>query len=84
MGYQWQLKYRWKPTFEYSLQGLGNVGPWTQWTSWAEQQHVAGLAVFGRIKAGDRQTIKCNAGLLFGLTDVSPRNTLRVHAEYEF
>lgn len=26
-GYQWQLKYRWRETFEYGLQGFGDTGP---------------------------------------------------------
>ena len=36
------------------------------------------------MRAGDRQIIKYNAGLLLGLTNGAPRNTVRVQAEYEF
>ena len=84
LGYQWQLKYRWKPAFEFGLQGLGDVGPWRQWEPRSEQPHSAGPAIFGRIALGARQAIKYNAGLLFGLTDAAPRRTLRLQAEYEF
>lgn len=84
LGYEWQLKYRWRPDFEYGLQGFGDVGPWDHWEPHSEQPHIAGPAVFGRIKAGQRQAIKYNAGLLFGLTDGAPRNTFRLQAEYEF
>jgi hypothetical protein len=84
LGYQWQLKYRWKPSLEFGLQGFGDVGPWNDWEPRSEQPHVAGPAIFGRVKVGDRQAIKYNAGLLFGLTHGSPRNTLRLQAEYEF
>jgi hypothetical protein len=84
LGYQWQLKYRWNPSFEFGLQGFGDVGPWNDWEPRSEQPHVAGPAIFGRVKVGDRQAIKYNAGLLFGLTHGSPRNTLRLQAEYEF
>jgi hypothetical protein len=84
LGYQWQLKYRWKPSFEYGLQGFGGLGSWNDWMPRSEQSHVAGPAIFGRIKLGGRQAIKYNAGLLLGLTDGAPRTTLRLQAEYEF
>lgn len=84
LGYQWQLKYRWKPSFEYGLQGFGDVGPWDHWESSSQQPHIAGPAIFGRIKVGERQFIKYNAGLLFGLTDGAPRNTFRTQVEFEF
>ncbi len=29
--YQWQAKYRWKPEFEYGLQGFGEMGEWNHW-----------------------------------------------------
>lgn len=83
-GYQWQLKYRWHPEFEYGLQGFGDVGPWNDWAPKSEQSHIAGPAVFGRIKVGDHQVIRYNAGLLFALTDGVQRNTFRLQAEYEF
>jgi hypothetical protein len=84
LGYQWQLKYRWRPAFEFGLQGFGDVGPWRDWEPHADQPHGAGPAIFGRIKAGDHQTIRYNAALLFGMTDGAPRNTFRMQAEYEF
>jgi hypothetical protein len=84
LGYQWQLKYRWRPALEFGLQGFGEVGPWNHWEAHAEQPHIAGPAVFGRVKVGDHQHIKYNAGLLFGLGDAAPRNTFRLQAEYEF
>lgn len=84
LGYQWQLKHRWRPAFEFGLQGFGEMGPWNHWAPKSEQSHTAGPAVFGRVKVGERQAIKYNAGLLFGLNDAAPRNTLRLQAEYEF
>ncbi len=84
LGYQWQVKYRWRPSFEYGMQGFGDVGPWNDWEPRSAQPHVAGPAVFGRIGLGARQAIKYNAGLLFGLTDGAPRHTFRLQAEYEF
>jgi hypothetical protein len=84
LGYQWQLKYRWKPSLEAGVQGFGSVGPWNDWAPSSEQSHIGGPALFGRIKVGERQTIKYNAGLLFGLNNSAPKRTLRMQAEYEF
>ena len=84
LGYQWQLKYRWKPELEFGLQGLGDVGRWNKWEPHAEQPHRAGPAIFGRVKLGQKQAIKYDAALLFGMTDAAPRHTLRLKAEFEF
>jgi hypothetical protein len=84
LNYQWQMKYRWTPSLEFGVQGFGGVGPWNDWAASKEQSHIAGPALFGRIKAGEHQAIKYNAGLLFGLNHSSPKHTLRVQAELEF
>lgn len=84
LEYQWQMKYRWKQSIEVGAQGFGNVGGWDDWAPRKEQSHIAGPALFGRFKLGDHQAIKYNAGLLFGLNQASPKNTLRVQVEYEF
>lgn len=84
LGYQWQVKYRWKPALEPGVQGFGAVGPWNDWEPASRQSHVAGPALFGRIDLGGRQAIKWNAAFLFGLNDASARRTLRMQAEYEF
>ena len=84
LGYQWQLKYRWRPELDLGVQGFGDVGPWNHWAPRSAQSHTAGPALFGKLRVGNRQTIKYNAGVLFGMTDGSPRNTLRLQAEYEF
>jgi hypothetical protein len=84
LGYQWQLKYRWQPQLEIGVQGLGDVGPWDRWEPHDAQPHQAGPAVFGRAKLAERQTLSYNAALLFGMTEGSPRHTLRLQVEYEF
>ena len=84
LGYQWQVRYRWRPEFEFGVQGFGDVGPWNHWEPGSEQSHLLGPLLYGEIKVGQRHAIKYNAGLLFGLTDGSPRNRLRLQAEYEF
>lgn len=84
LGYQWQIKYRWKPSFEVGLQGFGEVGPWRDWAPASEQSHIVGPALFGRVRVGDHQHVKYNIGLLFAANQAAPRKTLRLQAEYEF
>ncbi len=84
LGYQWQLKYRWSPFIEGGMQGFGDVGAWDRWEPKSQQTHVAGPAIFGRIKLGGHQSIRYNTAMLFGLTEGAPRHAIRVQAEYEF
>jgi hypothetical protein len=84
LGYQWQVKYRYKPEFEFGVQGFGDVGPWNHWEPKSEQSHIAGPAIFGKFRVAEKQVIKYNAGVLFGITSGSPRTTFRMQAEYEF
>jgi hypothetical protein len=82
--YQWQVKYRWLPHFEYGLQGFGEMGTYDNWSPQDEQIHKLGPAVFGKLPLGGRQAIKYNAAWLFGNSKASPYNTLRLQVEYEF
>lgn len=84
MFYQWQVKYRYRPEFEFGAQGFGEVGPWDHWAPSSEQAHIAGPAIFGKLHVGTRQFIKYNAAVLFGMNHGAPRNTFRMQAEYEF
>jgi hypothetical protein len=84
IGYQWQVKYRWLQTFEFGLQGFGEMGKWDHWEDSDEQSHKLGPAIFGKIGLGGKQAIKYNAALLFGVSDAAPDHTFRMQAEYEF
>lgn len=84
LGYQWQLRYRWRPTFEFGVQGFGEFGPVARFESTHDTGHVVGPMIAGTFKVGQKQMIRYNAGLLFGLTEGSPRNQFRLQAEYEF
>ena len=81
-GYQVQLKYRWKPEFEFGLQGFGDMGDWNHWSDASQQRF--GPAVFGKIGVGVHQAIRYNAALLFGTTAAAPKQTFRLQVEYEF
>jgi hypothetical protein len=84
MGYQWQVKYRWHPHFEYGLQGFGELGEWNSWEDTSNQEHKLGPAVFGKFAVADHLAIRYNAAWLFGLTRQTPDNTFRMQVELEF
>lgn len=84
LGYQWQLKYRWQPAFEFGAQGFAEVGPWNDWASARGQAHVLGPATFGKVGLGGRQVVKYDAALLFKASSAAPARTLRAQIEYEF
>jgi hypothetical protein len=84
LGYQWQAKYRWREAFEFGAQGFGEVGPWNDWADAHAQEHIAGPAVFGKVRLGGRRAIRYDAAVLFRLGDAAPRQTLRAQVEYEF
>lgn len=84
LGYQWQAKYHWQPLFGFGLQGMGEVGQWDRWDSSANQNHRAGLMMFGKVKLDDETAVKYNAAALFGVSDAAPNQTYRMQLEYEF
>jgi len=83
--YQWQVKYRLKPEFEFGAQGFGALGEWGAWVNTKkEENNSVGPAVFGKIHLGNRQAIKYNAAWLVGYgTDVAER-TFRTQIEFEY
>jgi hypothetical protein len=83
-SYQIQLKYRWKPEFEFGLQGFGDMGDWDHWSESSQQSQRFGPAVFGKVGVGDHKALRYNAALLFGTTGGAPKETFRLQAEYEF
>jgi hypothetical protein len=84
LGYQWQTKYRLQETFEFGLQGMGEVGEWNDWSQHDAQNHRFGPAVFGKFALPNKQAIKYNAAWLFGVSEAAPDHTFRMQAEYEF
>jgi hypothetical protein len=84
LGYQWQLRYRVVPAFDFGAQGFGEVGPWNDWAPVREQAHIAGPAIFGKFNVGGRQVLKYDAAVLFKLSSAAPATTLRAQLEYEF
>jgi hypothetical protein len=84
IGYQWQAKYRRQPTFEFGLQGFGEMGKWNHWDARDEQNHRIGPMVSGKLALGNRRVIKYNAAWLAGVSNAAPDHTFRLQIEYEF
>ena len=84
-GYQWQLRWRDDPAFDWGAQGVGELGPWRHWNPRAEQSHQLGPALFGRIKSATPGAAwKYDAALLLGTGGTAPSRALRARLEYEF
>lgn len=83
--YQWQVKYRMQPEFEFGAQGFGSLGEWDAWVgSKAEAGRSMGPAIFGKMPLGNRQAIKYNAAWLIGSGTGVAERTFRMQVEYEF
>ena len=82
--HQWQAKHRWRPAFEFGLQGFGEMGRWDQWAAADQRSHLAGPAVFGKLDLGGRQSIRYNAAWLLGASTAAPDHAVRMQVEYEF
>ena len=85
IGYQLQAKYSFSRAFEAGVQAFGEMGEWNHWEASREQSHRVGPAVFGKVRLGEgREAIRYNAAWLHGVTDGSPKDTVRLQVEYEF
>ena len=83
-SYQWQAKYRWRPEFEFGMQGFGDIGSWNHWDAVTDRSSRLGPAVFGKLALGNRKAIRYNAAWLVGATGNAPRQNFRAQVEYEF
>jgi hypothetical protein len=84
LGYQAQVKYRYRQSFEFGAQGLGDLGPVAHWSALEQQTHRVGPAIFGKVALGGRRFVLYNAGYLFGLVPGAPSDTVRAQVELEF
>lgn len=82
--YEWQVAYRLQQSFEFGLQGFGEVGEWNDWEKSSEQSHKAGPMIAGKLPLGDHDAIKYDTAILFGLNGATEEQTFRFTLEYEF
>lgn len=83
-GYQWQVKYRYRPELEFGAQGFGWLDKLDDGVPNGEQEHKLGPALFGQFKIGPKEKIKYNVAWLIGTTSATARNTVRTQLEYEY
>ena len=66
LKYQWQVKYRYKPMFEFGLQGFGELGEWNHWSPKNYQSHRVGPMISGTYALGGKQALKYQLAVLYG------------------
>ena len=84
IGYQVQAAYRLPNGMDAGVQAFGEMGKWNDWAPEHEQLHRIGPALFGKVKLGGREQVRYNVAYLAGLTDATPKNTIRLQMEFEF
>ena len=84
LKYQWQVKYRWKPVFQFGLQGFGELGPWDDWAPRRNQSHRAGPMISGTLPIGATDAFKYQAAFLKGSIYGSPGHMWSVRLQYQF
>lgn len=84
LKYQWQTKYRWKPAFQFGLQGFGEVGPWDHWSPGNRQSHRLGPMISGILPVGNAGEFKYQAAFLTGSIYGSDGHMFSMRLQYEF
>lgn len=84
LDYQWQIRHRWRPVFQFGAQGFGEIGTWNHWPGAAQQSHRAGPAVFGTLDLGQNQALLYQAAYLWGRVYGRSGNMLTVRTQYVF
>lgn len=83
LEYAWQSLYRFKPTFEFGLQGFGKFGKIHDFLPSMAQRHQVGPAFRGKQRIGKKTFFAYEAGYMIGLTKGS-KNVFRWLVELEF
>jgi hypothetical protein len=84
LDYQGQIIWRSAGAIDAGVQGFGSVGRATHWLPTAQQTHLVGPALFGRVKTASHTEIKWNFGALAGIGSGSPRSLIRSQIEVGF
>lgn len=84
MKYQWQVRHRWRPAFQFGLQGFGELGEWDDWAPRKQQSHRIGPVVAGVVHLGETQELKYEFAYLTGKVLATPAKTFVMRVQYEF
>jgi hypothetical protein len=82
-SYAWETRIATGWVIEPGIQAYGEPGPLGRFAPISQQDHRIGPQLFGVVHELGPGTLKFNAGILFGLTPATPRQTFRWQAEYE-
>jgi hypothetical protein len=84
LKYQWQAKYRWKPAFQFGLQGFGEVGDWNHWPKSSQQSHRLGPVVTGTLALGKPEAFQYQFAYLSGKIYGARGHMLSLRLQYAF
>jgi hypothetical protein len=82
-SYAWETRIATGWMVEPGIQAFGEPGPLGHFAPISAQDQRIGPQLFGVVHQLGPGTLKWNAGILFGLTPATPRQTFRWQAEYE-
>jgi len=77
LNYGWNAKYKVNDQLSIGAEGFGLIENLGDASAAAEQQHRLGPALFATIKLAEDLSITPDIGLFFGLTEATPRLTLK-------
>lgn len=83
MKYQWQLRHRWKPGFQFGAQGFGELGAWDHWADRDAQSHRAGPALFGTLPVGSG-SLAWQVAYLTGSINARHGKMFSMRVKYDF
>ena len=84
LKYQWQVKYRWKPAFQFGFQGFGELGQWDDWAPRRQQSHRAGPMISGTRYPIGATSFKYRAAFLKGSVYGSHSHMWSMRLQYQF
>jgi hypothetical protein len=84
LNYQWQAKYRWRPSLQFAVQGFGELGEWDHWLPLDQQSHRIGPAISGTLPFGGKQAMKYEAGVFTGKIYGENAKVFSMRLQYAF
>lgn len=84
LKYQWQVNYRWRPAFQFGLQGFGELGEWDRWSPSSRQSHRLGPVVSGALPLGAPDALHYQFAYLDGKIYGRPGHMLSMRLNYTF
>lgn len=84
MKYQWQVRHRWRPAFQFGLQGFGEFGEWNDWAPRRQQSHRIGPVIAGAVPLGETQALKYEFAYLTGKVFATPAKTFVMRVQFAY